>query len=415
MRVFIFTTLLAAVAAASTVAQNAPVAAPVHGVLVRTLHLGGDSTQATMISLSSGGYRLEIEPVTANIQLSRRNGGSTRPMPLVARPAANDHRVAGVFPPESGEYLVQLINPGVGATTVRVVREGAENGAEAPLTAALPAAASLPEMTVYDETFPGPYGIVLLQEQTAYRVEITGDPGAVTIRHGSRAGAPPMVLQPLSDPTASQGGTALLLIPTSSDEYRIEANGGGLSRVRIIRDPKETAYWFRVGLATRNQPKAGITVRGAFIGPFPDYVSYSGTPTSSMAAGFDLCFGLVSRGGWINGSVGGCALQLGMYHRAAGSIFTIGVAPRLALSPATSPTQLSLGASAGIATSSGGVGQGEESYWMFGLSMVVERKVIDHLWFEGEAGPSMLMLMGESSGDEKAMPIRASLGLQYRF
>jgi len=371
------------------------------GAVIATLHLGGDSAQVAALPLTGGQiYRLEIAPVQAVVQVRPAATGQ-RPLPHIYRPPMADRVVWAVLA-QRGTHYIELTNPGIGATTVRVIAEG--------VPMALVAAPSLVyDSTVFDESFPGPRGTVELVEGYAYRLEITPPVGDVTIRSANLPGAPPMVLYPLSTPALGRGGFTRLLVPATTDNYRIDVHSNDLVRVRIVLDAKETAQWMRMSAATRGLPRAGVAARAVMIGPFP---ALNGVRLGGV--GMDFCLGVVPRGAWLGGlPIGGCALSLSYYHRSGdNSTVAFAIAPRFVASRPDAPTQLSLGLSAGIG---GTLGTQEQSFSMLGMAAIAERQLAGRLLLEGEAGLTLVSRMGDNGSNPAALAPRLAFGLQLRL
>ena len=119
--------LLLAVPAAARAQQPAP-PRPNPPVLVTIL--GGDSAQATLVQLRRRTvYRLQFQPATAQLSVRfRTRDGSTVP-PLDTLPSVPADSLAGygstrVATEYSGEYIVELTNAQIGATSVRMTAMG---------------------------------------------------------------------------------------------------------------------------------------------------------------------------------------------------------------------------------------------------------------------------------------------------
>lgn len=310
-----------------------------------------------------------------------------------------------------GEYLIELTNP-QRAARIRVIHEGAGT----QVSEAASRAMFEPELRIFDQDFPGPRRAVALGADVVYRVEIRSNGpvsgGIVSLHSVSNLGQP-RIQAPLSDPLEGQG-VSVLVIPTVSDEYWVDVSGSAQVRIAIIRDPKETARWARMSDQTRNLPRAGISVRAVHIGAFPrpgartDYASGSG---------MDICLGLVARGAWVGGDVGGCALSVSFYRRShEATVAAIGIAPRVLLSPATARWQFALGASFALAATT--ESPAEQSYWMFGVAVIAERMLLRRLLVEAEIG--VMHAQTTANRDARVLPRssaphRLALGLQYRL
>jgi hypothetical protein len=412
------------VAAAEQVLAQAP-----HDSVIADLHLGGDSVQAAVVALRTHeAYLVEVAPARAQIRLHLR---ASAPQPFLAPIALADRAppdggaVFGLAPRRSGEYVVELTNPDIGATHVRVIWETILR----ELTAPVPPTGVASEVvvderptTVFDETFPGPPASVLLAGDVVYRVEIS--PATTSARvaiHSARSrSGPPLVMYPTDERAIGAAGATFVIIPTNTDEYRLDVavSGDEPARVRIIRDPKESARWVRVAEETRDLPRAGLSARAVAIGAFPrPSLAYSDTTDlTASGLGMDLCFGTVARGGWTGGPIGGCAFSLAFYRRNhQADVVAISIAPRLVLTPPHMTTQFSLGLSVGIGTATRG--SLNQSYGMVGLSGIVERAMSRHWVLEAEAGfTAVSTSKNVFTGSHPALAYspRAAIGVQYR-
>lgn len=420
------TRVLALIAGLLAAAEPVLAQAPYDSVIA-DLHLGGDSVQATVVPLRAHeAYLVEVTPARAQIRLHLRTSASQQllaPIARADRAPPDGGAVSGLAPRHSGEYIVELTNPGAGATHVRIIWE---TTVRRPAASFLPAAAAAPAdeapTTVFDETFPGPAASVLLAGDVVYRVEIS--PATTSARVAiysarSRSG-PPLMMYPTDERAIGAGGATFVIIPTNTDEYRLDVavSGDEPARVRIIRDPKESARWVRVAEETRDLPRAGLSARAVAIGAFPrPSRAYSDTTDlTASGLGMDLCFGTVARGGWTGGPIGGCAFSLAFYRRSRqADVLAVSIAPRLVLSPPHMTTQFSLGLSVGIGTTTRGTLN--QSYGMVGLSGIVERAMSRHWVLEAEAGFTAISASKNSfTGSHPALAYtpRVAIGVQYR-
>jgi hypothetical protein len=368
------------------------------GALIATLHLGGDSVQVARLPLHAGQvYRLEITPTTAQIQVRPPTPGAP-PLPHIGRPPV-DGSIVWAFVARRGNHYIELTNPGIGATAVRVIAEGL------PPTAVAAAGAPVHyDSTVFDESFPGPRGTVQLVAGNAYRLEITPPVGDVSIRYAHTPGAPPLVLYPLSDPVAARGGDARLLVPSTTSEYRIDVRTSAIVRVRVILDARETASWVRMAYATRGVPQAGVGLRAVVIGAFPVVPDVNGVPSNVGGVGVDACLAL-------GGPIRGCVLSVSYYSRSGGNnTVAIGVAPRFSTSDRDAPTRVSLSLQLALA---GTTGVNEQSYLMGGLGVVLERRFTRTFGMELEGAAFLVNPMVSAAGSEAVLVPRVALGFQY--
>jgi hypothetical protein len=98
---------------------------------VAILHLGGDSAQATRIELrSTTAYRVEVRPARAVVRLTLIARYPERALRAMPSEPAGDARAFTLVPERAGEYLVELTNPYVGITEIRVLVDHAPTSAE---------------------------------------------------------------------------------------------------------------------------------------------------------------------------------------------------------------------------------------------------------------------------------------------
>ncbi len=287
------------------------------------------------------------------------------------------------------------------------------------LAAQQPSAAQAPiqDALILNTMFPGPQEYLVLSEGVAYRIEVEPADGRIAIRLAVRPGQPPLFLLPLSDPVQGAGGASYLMIPRESGEYRIDVSSGDPIRVRIWRDERETARWGRVREQTAGLPRGGIAARFVVMGPFP--APLPGTDSTAMAGGVgaDLCLGVVPRGAWLGGDFGGCALSFAVYNRGThGNVVVASVVPRMMLTPADRPTQVSLVFSLGLGSATT---RERMEYVVFGVGLLAEWSLFgsDHFGAELEGS-----LTGVSTNDEvlrdrtpSVTVARVAAGLHVRY
>ncbi len=270
---------------------------------------------------------------------------------------------------------------------------------------------------VFNEVFPGPQAFVVLEEGSAYLVEVEPNQAVVTIRFARQPGRPPQVLTPLTDRTTAAQGITYLLIVRQTAEYRVEAfeTGRDPVRVRIVYDPQETARWVRMRGATAHLPRAGFSVRATYLSPFGVPTLPNDSQRTADAFGWQLCLGVVARGAWTGGALGGCALALESYDRGpAGRMLALGVAPHIVTSEPSSRTEVSVAFSGWVATTTG---VREETYWMFGLGLGVTRPVIGERVRLDLLG-GFRVVATDAPGYAKSsswIPLHAAAGLQLRL
>jgi hypothetical protein len=265
-----------------------------------------------------------------------------------------------------------------------------------------------------------PPGFVTLTEGLSYRVEIEPDQAAVSLRVRRQPRTPPLFMTPLAGATSVSGARAFLVVPRASEEYRVDVvtYGDAPVRVRIIYDPQESARWLRVAESSRGRPPAGLALRAAYLGTFPaPPPAGSDSFPDASAYGVEACLGVLPRGSWFSGPVGGCALLIGRYWRGErGGVFFVGVAPRVLLTRADAPVETSLAAQFAIGTSV--LGQSDLEYRRAGAGLHSAILIGSALAVEAEAGLSIVLASGARgfvSREDQAIIPHFALGLQYRF
>jgi len=205
---------------------------------------------------------------------------------------------------------------------------------------------------IFDESFPGPQETVLLTDGLVYRVEVEPATAQLSIRNYRRPGQMPLMLMAVNEP--STRGATFEIVPRESAEYRIDVTvaGGDVVRVRIWTDPRESARWARIAAATEGLPHGGVAVRAVYLGPFPAPYGYMADSVRMVSGvGADFCLGVVPRGAWLSGSVGGCALDVTMVNRGAdGNAVFVSIAPRWMATSPQSSTQISFVGQIGLGT-----------------------------------------------------------------
>jgi hypothetical protein len=143
---------------------------------------------------------------------------------------------------------------------------------------------------VMDELFAvGPSAFaprVTLQQGTVYRLEMQPAAASVSIRPALHPSQPPLLMIPLEGGgivTGASQTAVFLLVPHSTEEYRLDVNAGGTEpvRIRIWADPKESARWSRIHTEGLRLPVLAAAVSATFLTRFRD--SY-GTPYSAQSA-----------------------------------------------------------------------------------------------------------------------------------
>src|SRR5437868_12988998 len=124
--------VLAAVIPGAARAQVTPPATPAiyrdSGRIVLETRLGGDSAQATTVNLRGGAtYRVWVRPARAEVvlrRLSRDTSAASRaPLDTVGLPSEDSTHMSRMFKVtvrEQGDDIVELTNPQIGTTSVRI-------------------------------------------------------------------------------------------------------------------------------------------------------------------------------------------------------------------------------------------------------------------------------------------------------
>jgi hypothetical protein len=217
---------------------------------------------------------------------------------------------------------------------------------------------------LFSEVFPANSaipGYVVLMEGVVYRAELEPGSATLSIRVARRSTLPPLFLTPISNEALPQGSSVYLMVPRSSEEYRLDVTvlGEEPVRVRIWSDPRESARWARIRAGGSRAPVFGAALHAVYMAVFRDayaspYDSLAGYHTSPRAAyGLEGCLRVVPNGRLLPARVGGCALTLGLWFRDAGrDFYTAGIAPEIVVARAGVRTlavspQMSFGRSIG--------------------------------------------------------------------
>jgi hypothetical protein len=199
-----------------------------------------------------------------------------------------------------------------------------------------------PEL-IFNDIFAGASTLaprVLLTKHVVYRVEVQPASANLSIRAVRQPSLPPMFLVPLEGggaPGASQTA-AFLVVPPSTQEYRIDvtATGGEPVRLRVWRDPKESARFSRIRAEGFRAPILAVSLRAMYLTSFRDAYSsaldtqfgYFTTPQSAL--GVKGCLAVVPNGRVLPDRLGGCAIAVTFWRRASGrNFFTVGIEPEL--------------------------------------------------------------------------------------
>ena len=197
------------------------------GRIVLETRLGGDSAQATRVDFRAGAtYRLEFRPANAQLVIRKRTrDGSAVPPLQLAAPAMQDtlpgwtiNRVTAV---EAGEHVVELTNPQVGTTTVRLVMLHRAAGDSLPTR--------LQATLLYNEDVSGGPVYVALDSGQIYRISVTM--GEIYLSPRSAYRAPVRFVATGGTTAGNNFGTPFMADYTG--EYRVETDPGATAAFRI--------------------------------------------------------------------------------------------------------------------------------------------------------------------------------------
>lgn len=278
---------------------------------------------------------------------------------------------------------------------------------------------------IYNDVFfgqPAPPAFVVLSEDLVYRIEIEPATARVSVRVARHPGMAPLFLVPLGGDPGSSGAAAYLMVPRSSDEYRLDVTttGGEPVRVRIWVDPKENARWARMREQSRNQRPAGISLRVVSFGPFRSMQvsSFDSTRTAS-ADGWEACLALLPRSSWMRGALGGCVVSVTVLERSRtdGSVFFIGTAPRVELWRSPGTTSLALELQVGLGQTTTGTGTAID-YFLVGAGALLSFPLpvaARRLFGEVELGLANIQGSTGPTDAESHTVRRLAAGLQLAF
>jgi hypothetical protein len=197
---------------------------------------------------------------------------------------------------------------------------------------------------IYSDVFAGETSIaprLVLNRGVVYRIEVEPGTAVLDIRSARRPSLPPLFLVPLSREALGGQSAAYLIVPRSTEEYRIDitASGDEPVRLRIWRDPRESARLARIHAEGFRLPILAIALRAMVIAPFRDARSspvnslYSLNTAPQGALGMKACLAIVPNGRIVPDRTGGCALTFGLWYRGTGgSFYTLGIEPEFVVS-----------------------------------------------------------------------------------
>lgn len=230
--------VLSGVVPVSARAQANPPATPAiyrdSGHIVLETRLGGDSAQATTVNLRRGAtYRIWVRPTRAQVVLRRLSQDTTAasraPLDTVGLPSEDSTRTSRMFKVtarEQGEHIVELTNPQVGTTSVRIaIMERAASDT-------LPT--NMRRRLVWTGTVGGGPSYVTLDSGVVYRI-VVHDDVVFTPRQIFRA--PPFTV------TVQLGhASGIPVIPGYTGEYRMDtASQTATSSVQIYEEAVDAA------------------------------------------------------------------------------------------------------------------------------------------------------------------------------
>ena len=278
---------------------------------------------------------------------------------------------------------------------------------------------------IFNDVFlgqPAPPGFVVLMEGLVYRLEIEPATAQISVRVARRTSLPPLFLVPLSDASGPAQGAAYLLVPRTSDEYRLDVAtyGDGQARVRIFADSAENARWARIREASRNQRPAGVSLRVVYFGAFRSAPRGYADPIRKDAGfGVEACVALLPHSAWLRQALGGCVFSVTLVQRslAAGRAVFFSMAPRIELLRSRGGVALSGGVHIGLGSTTATT-ESSLHYFIVGASTSAGFPVPltrRHLVAEVELGFNSIQGSTNSFDRHTDVAPRVSAGLQYAF
>jgi hypothetical protein len=283
---------------------------------------------------------------------------------------------------------------------------------------------SLAREQVFDDVFPvGTSALaprVTLNERTVYRVEIQPATATVRIRAARRPSLPPLFMVPLEGggPPGAGQTAAFLVVPRSTEEYRIDVANYGTEpvRLRVETDPREGSRWARIHTEGFRLPVLAAAVRAMYLTRFRDVNStpldslYGYTTTPRSAVGLKTCLAVVPNGRILPDRVGGCALALTFWRRGSGrNFFTLGIEPEVVVSRAAG-AEVALSPQLAFGNTTGGAPRA--SYVFLGLGVRYARELTRKpaLGFQAEANLLDIRSLPASLNPARASAVAVSLG-----
>jgi hypothetical protein len=206
------------------------------GRVVLETRLGGDSSQATRVDLRRGAtYRVYVRPARGEIvvrKMTQDTGAASRaPLDTTTVPpddSTRESRSFNVVARLNGGHLVELTNPRIGTTSVRITLLRRAAGDTLPTTAR--------RRLIYNENVSAGPAIVELDSGRVYRI-VHGLNVYIAPRSGYR---PPVRLAPLTR-SAFGGIAGVPFIPEFSGEYRLTVDPGDDASIQIYEEEADAA------------------------------------------------------------------------------------------------------------------------------------------------------------------------------
>ncbi len=179
---------------------------------------------------------------------------------------------------------------------------------------------------------------VELSDGVVYRIEVQPGTATLNIRSVRHPSLPPLLMVPLVSAGAATETEAYLIVPRSTDEYRLDVVGGPNEpvRIEIWTDPKEMSRWSRIRTEGFRAPVLALSLRPEVMLPFRDAYgsaqdSAVGYHTAAQGAyGVEACLAVIPNGRVLPDRLGGCAVTFGLWYRGFGrNFYTVGIAPEI--------------------------------------------------------------------------------------
>jgi len=331
-----------------------------------------------------------------------------------------------------GSYRTLIAAAWLGAATIAAAQN--PPSPRPPVTPARPDSArrdSLARQLVLDEMFPAGNSAMapraVLTEGVVYRLEIQPAEALVSVTSVRHPSLPPLFLVPVEGggPVGENQTAAFLLVPRSTDEYRLTAQvtGNEPVRLRVWTDPKEMARYTRIRAEGFRLPTLAAAVhvmylsrfRDAYASPFDTLYGYTTEPQA--AVGLKGCLAVVPNGRLLPDRLGGCALALTFWRRGAGrNFYSIGIEPEVVVIRRPS-SELSLSPQLAFGNTTGGapraayvfIGAGGRYGWQISRSPSIgfqlEATLLDVRSLPNSYNPSRVSALALSLGAGLIFPL----------